>query len=109
MEMLCQQKEEKLCMLLSILTQLPGKLEMIADEIDNENLKNAFSSIALESNQYAKELSEQLRSLAITPMDAGTDHLEEAIIESGLANSPKEKGREVLSICESCENFFSGL
>ena len=107
--MLCQQKEEKLCMLLSILTQLPGKLEMIADEIDNENLKNAFSSIALESNQYAKELSEQLRSLAITPMDAGTDHLEEAIIESGLANSPKEKGREVLSICESCENFFSGL
>jgi hypothetical protein len=52
-----KQFEDKLCNLLSFLTQLPSELEIIADEIDNENLKNALTAVAVESDQYAKELS----------------------------------------------------
>lgn len=109
MEKLCSQLEDKLCKLLSFLTQLPGKLEMIADEIDNENLSNALCAVAVESNQYAKELNAQLRSLEIIPPAVGISNLEDEIIEKNLLFSPKEKGKEVLSICENCEAFFSQL
>jgi len=109
MERLCKQVEDKLCTLLTFLTQLPGKLEMIADEIDNENLRNALCAVAVESNEYAKELNTQLRSLEIIPPVTGIYNLEEEIIERGLSNSPKEKGKEVLYICESCDEFFSQL
>ena len=109
MQRLCKQVEDKLCTLLSFLTQLPGKLEMIADEIDNENLRNALCAVAIESNEYAKELNAQLRSLAIIPPDPVINNLEEEIIENSLLYSSKEKGKEVLSICENCETFFSQL
>lgn len=109
MERLCKKVEDKLCTLLSFLTQLPCKLEMIADEIDNENLRNALSSVAEESTQYAKELTAQLKSLAIIPPEPGMNNLEDELIETSLLYSTKEKGKEVLSICENCEAFFSSL
>jgi len=109
MERLRKQTEDKLCVLLSFLTQLPEKLEMIADEIDNENLRNALCAVALESTEYAMELVAQLKQLQIIPPVPAIGHLEEEIIERGLLDAPKEKGKEVLSICESCEAFFSQL
>lgn len=109
MERLCKKMEDKLCILLSFLTQLPGKLEMIADEIDNENLRNALCAIATESTQYAMELNAQLKRLQIIAPVPAIYNLEEEIIERSLLNSPKEKGKEMLSICESCESFFSKL
>ncbi len=109
MERLCKQMEDKLCTLLSFLTQLPCKLEMIADEIDNENLRNALCAVAMESNEYANELNAQLRSLEIVPPVPGINNLEEEIIEKSLMYSSKEKGKELLSICERSEAFFSEL
>jgi len=107
MERLCQQMEDKFSTLLSFLTQLPGKLEMIADEIDNENLRNALCAVAMESTEYAKELNAQLRRLQIVPPVPGINNLDEELIEKSLVTSSKERGKEVLSICESCEAFFS--
>ncbi|MEO7767716.1 MAG: hypothetical protein ABIS01_09830 [Ferruginibacter sp.] len=108
MERLCKQVEDKLCTLLSFLTQLPVELEMIADEIDNENLKNALCAMAVESYQYAKELNAQLISLAIIPPLPGSFNLEEELIETDMV-APKEKGKEVRSICEKSEAYFSNL
>jgi len=107
--MLCTQKEDKLCTLLSFLTQLPGKLEMIADEIDDENLRNALGAVADESRQYGMELKAQLKNLKIAAPVSDNHDLEEEVIERSVLNCPKEKGKEVLSICESCEAFFSNL
>jgi len=107
--MLCTQKEDKLCRLLSFLTQLPGKLEMIADEIDNENLRNALCAVANESYQYGMELKTHLKNLKIPAPIEDNHNLEEEVIERSVLNSPKERGKEVSSICESCETFFSNL
>ena len=109
MERLCKPVEDKLCVLLSFLRQLPGRLEMIADEIDNENLKNALTAVANESNQYAMELNAQLRSMEISPPSPDIYDLNEEIIESSISNCAREKGRELLSICERSEAFFSDL
>lgn len=109
MEKLCKFTEDKLCTLLSFLTQLPGQLEMIADEIDNDNLRNALSSVAEESTQYAMELNAQLKRLEILPPVPVIINLEEQIIDHTLLNTKNVKGKEVLSICEKSEAFFSAL
>ncbi|MES2891700.1 MAG: hypothetical protein V4725_06795 [Bacteroidota bacterium] len=109
MEKICQNFEEKLCTLLSFLTQLPAELEMIADEIDNENLKNALSMVADESIQYAKELNAQLRSLEIKPPHLEQSNLGAALLQQDFSGLGVMKGREVSSICEKSEAFFTKL
>ena len=108
MEKLHKQFEDKLCTLLSFLTQLPCELDMIADEIDNENLKNALSVAAVESNQYAKELCDQLRSLQINPPFIEAASFHDALIEAD-PTATHMKGEEVLNICEKVEAFFTKL
>ncbi|MEO6721674.1 MAG: hypothetical protein ABIN67_15000 [Ferruginibacter sp.] len=108
MEKLCQQFEEKLCKLLSFLTQLPCELEMIADEIDNENLKNALTAVAIESDQYAKELSAHLHSLEIKAPVLQLQNFQEAIIQDSPFDA-HVKGEEVQHICEKSEAFFTNL
>jgi hypothetical protein len=108
MEKLCQQFEEKLCKLLSFLTHLPSELETIADEIDNENLKNALTAVAIESDQYAKELSAHLHTLEIRPPRIQPASLQEAIIEDNPCDT-HVKGEEVMHICEKSEAFFTKL
>lgn len=109
MEKLCRQMEDKLCLLLSYLTRLPEKLEMIADEIDNENLRNALFAAAIESTEYARELKAQLKVMEIIAPIPIISNPEEELLESSLLNAPKQKGSEILSVCESCETFFAQL
>lgn len=109
MEKLCKQLEDKLCTLLSFLTQLPAELEMIADEIDNENLKNALCSIAVESNQYANELNAHLRRLEIDPPHVLPANLKEEILQEEILGWNIARGNEVLNICEKSEAFFTRL
>lgn len=107
MEKLCKTCEDKLCTLLSYLKQFPGELETMADEIDNENLKNALSSIATESNQYAAELYGQLRLLKIDPPLPVQVSFFEKIM--GLQDVVIGKGKEILNICDKSEAFFTML
>ena len=108
MEKLCKQFEDKLCNLLSFLTQLPCELEMIADEVDNENLKNALTAVAIESDQYAKELSAQLFNLEIKPPLVQPGNFQDAITLDNPYNT-HVKGEEILHICEKSEAFFTKL
>jgi hypothetical protein len=108
MEKLCQQFEDKLCNLLSFLTQLPCELEIIADEVDNENLKNALSAVAIESDQYAKELSAHLFNLDIKTPRVQPGNFQQAIIQDSPYDAHM-KGEEILHICEKSEAFFTKL
>ncbi len=109
MEKLCRYTEDKLCTLLSFLTQLPCQLEMIADEVDNDNLRNALCAVAEESTQYAMELNTQLKRLEIIPPVPVMIDLEAELIDRTLLISANGKGKEVLSICERSEAFFCEL
>jgi hypothetical protein len=98
--------EDKFGAIISFLNQLSDKVEMIADEIDNENLKNAMRSFAIESNQYATELKVEMKNLNITKSFVDFNNLIEEVTETKIAMIPEEKGKEILSFCESCEAFF---
>jgi hypothetical protein len=98
--------EDKFGAIISFLKQLSGKVEMIADEIDNENLKNAMRSFAIESNQYANELKVEMKNLNISKSFVDFNNLIEEITETKIATITEEKGKEILTFCESCEAFF---
>jgi hypothetical protein len=98
--------EDKFGAIISFLKQLSGKVEMIADEIDNENLKNAMRSFAIETNQYANELKAEMKNLNISKSFVDFNNLIEEVTETKIATVPEEKGKEILSFCESCEAFF---
>ncbi len=100
--------ENNISIMLSYLTQLSAKFEMIADEIDNKYLRNALCAIAAEANQYAMELNYQLRSAAIIPSLPCIYELLDGEWEK-KTNSNKEEGKELLSIFETCELFITQL
>ena len=79
---------------------------MIADEFDNENLRNALCTVAEESTRYAKELTAQLKSMAIVPPGPGNYHLDEVIPETGLLYPAIEKGEEILFILRKLRRVF---
>lgn len=98
--------EDRFGAIISFLKQLSGKVEMIADEIDNENLKNAMRSFAIESNQYANELKAEMKNLNITKSFVDFNNLIEEVTETKIETLTEEKGKEILTFCESCETFF---
>ena len=79
---------------------------MIADEYDNENLRNALCTVAEESTRYAKELKAQLKSMAIVSPGLGNHHLDQVIPETGLLYPAKEKGEEILFILQKLRRVF---
>ena len=79
---------------------------MIADEFDNENLRNAFYALVKERTRYAKELTAQLKSLAIVPPGPSKYHLDEVISETGLLYPAKEKVEEILFILRKLRRVF---
>ncbi len=109
MEQAYNKIEDKFGAIISFLKQLSGKVEMIADEIDNENLKNAMRSFAIESNQYANELKAEMKNLNLNKSFVDFNNLIEEVTETKIASLPVEKGKEILTFCESCEAFFHKL
>jgi hypothetical protein len=63
----------KLCKLLSFLNYTTAEYEKIAAEIKNNDEKMALLSIAAQTNQYATEISSQLRCLDIPYLSAHRD------------------------------------
>jgi hypothetical protein len=55
----------KLQSLVSFLSQVNKGIDAVAEEIDNANLKTAMIALAVESKQYAKEISKQLEQFNI--------------------------------------------
>jgi hypothetical protein len=63
----------KLCKLLSFLNYTTCEYEKIAERIQNSDEKMALLSIAAETNQYAAEISSQLKCLDIPYISAYRD------------------------------------
>ncbi len=101
--------EDKFAAMISSLKQLSEKVEMIAEEIDNENLKNAMRLFATETFQYAEELKAESKQMNITKSLIDFTDLMEEVTANFLPTVPEEKGNEVLSFCVNCENFFQRM
>ncbi len=109
MEKLCKDMNNKLYKMWTYLKDLSCKFEMIADEIDHVNLKNTLQAASIETYQYAKELNDVITIHALVPALPDIHELEEVITKKHLLDLSKEKGKELLSIIESCESFFTQL
>ena len=80
--------------LVSFLVQITRGFDTVAEEIDCSNLKMAMKALAVESKQYAKEITDQLRSIDITFPLVNQDQLWE-LIEINVHEQAGGKGSEI--------------
>lgn len=97
----------KMSTLLSFLKQLPHELEMIADEVDHCNLRDALNTIAVETQQYAQELRNETGYNDLLLPVGILYH--EAIERIQVPMTTVVKGKELISICDKTEYFFVQL
>jgi hypothetical protein len=96
----------KLQSLVSFLSQVNKGIDAVAEEIDNANLKTAMIALAVESKQYAKEISKQLEQFNAGAPTEFTDHVWKQI-EAGInEQAGVTKGGEIIALCNNCENYF---
>jgi SepF-like predicted cell division protein (DUF552 family) len=100
---------EKLQKLVSFLAQVNRELDAIAEEIDNEHLKTAMITVAVESKQYAKEICHQLQQLNISISVDRKDQLWQQVEDDINNDTWQEPGGEIATLCSDCEKYFSKL
>jgi hypothetical protein len=96
----------KLQSLVSFLSQVNKGIDAVAEEIDNANLKTAMLALAVESKQYAKEISKQLEQFNVGGSTELTDHVWKQIEASIDEQAGVTKGAEIIALCNNCENYF---
>lgn len=102
--------QNKLKRLVSFLIQVNKGFDGIAEEIDNANLKTAIQALAVESNQYAKEISNELLYFNISlPADFTDQMWKEIEIDISDNECSLAKGGEIAALCQSYELHFSKL
>ncbi len=102
--------QNKLQSLVSFLSQITRGFDSIAEEIDNKNLKTAMIAVAVESKQYAKEISDQLEHFNITiPRENADQQLWKQIEESVNTHASSTQGGEIAELCNNCEMYFGKL
>ena len=102
--------QNKLKRLVSFLIQVNKGFDDIAEEIDNANLKTAIKALAVESNQYASEISNELLHFNISlPADYTDQMWKEIEIDISDSECSLAKGGEIAALCQSCELHFSKL
>ena len=99
----------KLENLVSFLSQVNRGFDAVAEEIDNSNLKTAMIAVAVESKQYAREISNHLKRFGICLPVAYTDQIWHEIEESIDKHEFLGKGGEIISLCNNCEEYFGRL
>jgi uncharacterized protein (TIGR02284 family) len=94
--------------LLDILNELKTGLEQVAETVTDKQLRKTISSVALESNQYAAEITSKIQSLGGKPHHA-TLHkkldlmgLDSASPDSSLVTADSEPA--AIARCYSSEN-----
>ena len=102
--------EKKVLYLISYLQQVSKDFEMIADEIEDKNLRNAFLALSTEDKQFAEELHRQVRLCgfpnAARELNVQWEFEED---ENLAANSPVYKNNELLHLCDKSEYLFLKL
>lgn len=102
--------QNKLKRLVSFLLQVNKGFDDIAEEIDNTNLKTAIQALAVESNQYAKEISNELLHFNVALPPDYTDQMwKEIEIDITDNESCLVKGGEIAALCQTCEMHFNKL
>jgi len=101
--------QNKLQHLVSFLSEVNKGFDAIAEEIDNANLKTAMIAVAVESKQYAREISNQLNQFNICLPIEYTDQLWNRIEESIKEHTYLARGGEIIALCNNCELYFGKL
>lgn len=101
--------EQKLSFLISYLHQISKDFEMIADEIEDKNLKNVFSALSEEDRQFADELYCQVNKCGINlALYEPALHWQESL-DTATAETTSSKQNELLQICDKSEYLFLKL
>ena len=101
--------QTKLQSLVSFLRTVTKGFDVIAEEIDNVNLKTAMITFASESRQYAKEICNYFQTKDILIQSVCSDHLWEKVEMTVNEQGGEEKGSEILALCNKCELYFKKL
>ena len=100
METLNHRIKEKFSGLLFFLRRSKTEFEMVADEMEDHTLRTALNSLSDDSNYYAGELKNYLKTFGIYPKVNETPIEAESINYSDNQDLPKpEKGNELHTIC----------
>ncbi len=98
--------EKKIVFLISYLHQVAKDFEMIADDLEDKNLKQAFISLSEENKQFAQDLHCQAKhfGVTLTPTEYAlfTDNEFPEI-------TPQTRNNELLHICDKSEYLFLKL
>ena len=109
METVTHTLHSKLQNLVSFLSQITQGFDTISEEIDNTNLKSAMRAIAVESRQYAREISNQFHQYNISFTTDNSDKLWNQIGVDIDKQAGGEKGGEIAALCNNCEVYFNKL
>lgn len=104
MESIDSSLTEKLRGLLSSLTHTQEEFEMVADEVEDCNLRTALNGVSMESSIYVSELSMLVKSLGIHLTKFSCDKPEGA--NDMPSDENQGKGNELSFICNKNENFI---
>lgn len=101
--------QHKLQNLVSFLSQITQGFDTISEEIDNTNLKSAMRAVAVESKQYAREISHQFHQFNIFFTTDPSNQLWNQLEGDINKQSGREKGGEIAALCNNCEVYFNKL
>ena len=98
---------DKFCGLLHFLNLSKTEFEMVADEVEDYNLRTALHGLSFESNQCADELTSQLKTLGIPCKAPQTFELcmDEPLVPQ--TEYIPGTGNELMNICSNTENTIT--
>jgi hypothetical protein len=96
---------DKLRGLLYSLTHTKEELEMVADEVEDCNLRTALNGLSMESSQYASELCMRFKTLGIQFPKPSLEELDGSNSMTCEEFSDGQ-GNELSYICSRNENFI---
>ena len=96
----------KLNDLLDILYELKVGLEQVAENVTDKQLRKTITSVALESSQYATEITSKIQSLGGKPTFPQENKYNLMGLDRKSAPSSPEGEPEAIARCYSSENFI---
>lgn len=101
--------EKKIWFLISYLQEVSRDFEMIADEMEDKNLKNAFISLSEENIQFAQELHCQAKHFGLPGTVDELSLIWDQSQNDYHVHSQLSKKNELLQICDKSEYLFLKL
>ncbi len=101
--------EKKVSSLIYYLNEVSRDFEMIADELEDKNLRNAFLALAEEEKQFAQQLRCQVRQYGLQMPEKDLQHRWDIAQEDYPESSQGSRYNELLHICDKSEFIFLKL